>query len=278
MPTAITDVNTFTSPIQTVSDGDGATGANFALAPQGLANRTANLKSRLDAVVASTDNGVRAVRYFATTAALQASTDHVDTTVCMVSGQGLYQYVAASTATALTPLVITPTDVGAGAGRWILLTPTGVANGVATLDSTARVPAVSVRNGIISTAIYPFLSNASTSSASYSDVQSFTTTVVAGDVMIIDGTYYSSTTGGIGNAKIVVVDNGTTYDTGAITTTATTATTLTGAANVMYTALTSGTLTIKVQITVTGAFTFTVYGSATANNVQSRTRVIQLRP
>ena len=48
MPNNITDVDTFTAPIQTVADGDAGSGANFALAPQGLANRTLNLKNRLD--------------------------------------------------------------------------------------------------------------------------------------------------------------------------------------------------------------------------------------
>lgn len=40
MPNNITDVSTFTNPIQTVANGDSADAADFALAPQGLANRT----------------------------------------------------------------------------------------------------------------------------------------------------------------------------------------------------------------------------------------------
>ena len=54
MPNNITDVDIFTAPIQTVADGDAGSGANFALAPQGLANRTLNLKNRIDAIQAWT--------------------------------------------------------------------------------------------------------------------------------------------------------------------------------------------------------------------------------
>jgi hypothetical protein len=49
MPQNITDVSTFTDPIQSVQDGDAANAANFKLAPQGLANRTRHLKNRVDA-------------------------------------------------------------------------------------------------------------------------------------------------------------------------------------------------------------------------------------
>ena len=48
MPNDITDSPVFTDPIQTVADSDAASGANFALAPQGLANRTRHLKNVLE--------------------------------------------------------------------------------------------------------------------------------------------------------------------------------------------------------------------------------------
>lgn len=49
MPVNITDSNTFTDPVQAPDDGDNGNGATFQLAPQALANRTRNLKNRLDA-------------------------------------------------------------------------------------------------------------------------------------------------------------------------------------------------------------------------------------
>jgi len=48
MPNNITDANVFTPTIQTVADGDAANETNFALSPQGLANRTAYLKGEAD--------------------------------------------------------------------------------------------------------------------------------------------------------------------------------------------------------------------------------------
>lgn len=48
MPTNITDVDTFTDPIQVPVDTEPADQAAFALAPQGLANRTRNLKNVTD--------------------------------------------------------------------------------------------------------------------------------------------------------------------------------------------------------------------------------------
>ena len=43
MPQNITDAIAWTNPIQTIAANEGATATNFALAPQGLANRTAYL-------------------------------------------------------------------------------------------------------------------------------------------------------------------------------------------------------------------------------------------
>lgn len=48
MPVNITDVDTFTDPVQAPADADAADGTTFQLAPQGLANRTRNLKNRVD--------------------------------------------------------------------------------------------------------------------------------------------------------------------------------------------------------------------------------------
>lgn len=49
MPNNITDVDTFTDPIQAPADGDALNATTLDLAPQGLANRTRHNKNRLDA-------------------------------------------------------------------------------------------------------------------------------------------------------------------------------------------------------------------------------------
>jgi len=53
MPSNITDVDAFTDPIVAPADGDSANAATFQAAPQGLANRTRNLKNRVDVIEAA---------------------------------------------------------------------------------------------------------------------------------------------------------------------------------------------------------------------------------
>ena len=63
MPVNITDAPIYQATIQTVADGDSASGANFALAPQGLADRTAYLKAHIDdaeAAIAALESDVEA--------------------------------------------------------------------------------------------------------------------------------------------------------------------------------------------------------------------------
>jgi hypothetical protein len=48
MPTSLTDVDAFTAPIQGPADGDVQGAAAYNLGFQGLANRTRNLKNRID--------------------------------------------------------------------------------------------------------------------------------------------------------------------------------------------------------------------------------------
>ncbi len=147
MPNNITDTSTFTATVQTVADGDSATAANFLLAPQGLANRT---KFLYDAIYT---NGVQAIRSVADINALKALTGMANNQVALVRGYGVFYYNSSSTATEQLPLVVTPT---AGGGRWIvsnyesILYPAGVTpGGIAGTDTSGRVVAASVRNGLI---------------------------------------------------------------------------------------------------------------------------------
>jgi hypothetical protein len=115
MPNNITDVITYTSPIQTVADGDAASGANFALAPQGLANRNAFLKNIL---------GVLGVNLLMSgnAAAMQALTNAshplgvANGAVFFVPGQGIYTYVSAGALTVDNRFVYAAT--GLGSGQW----------------------------------------------------------------------------------------------------------------------------------------------------------------
>lgn len=53
MPTNLTDVDTFTAPISVPAAGDNRTAASVETPLQGLANRTRNLKNRLDGIDAA---------------------------------------------------------------------------------------------------------------------------------------------------------------------------------------------------------------------------------
>jgi hypothetical protein len=143
MPQNLTgDTSTF--PTQTApSPGESRTAASVATPLQNAADRTAYLKDRLD-YVDPTREGARRLRRFVSVAALKAVTDLPDKGVALIDGVALYEYDAASTATELSPAVITPTSVGVGAGRWIAVSfgngALNVANGVPQLDANGRVP------------------------------------------------------------------------------------------------------------------------------------------
>jgi hypothetical protein len=83
VPTNITDSSSWTATIQTVANGDAGSETNFALAPQGLANRT---KYLYDEVIT---NGIKKIRTAASTAALKALASVSNNDVVFVSaGQG----------------------------------------------------------------------------------------------------------------------------------------------------------------------------------------------
>jgi hypothetical protein len=156
MPVTLTDdPNSF--PDLVVPDGASARDAiTFATPLQQVANRTRQTKNRLDLIAPSTD-GIRALRTVASLAALRAigAVDHTDNSYAVVEDLGVYRYDIDSLQTPLDPVVVQPTDVvGAGTpGRWHLVAIgkgcLGIANGIAQCDSTGRIPAASVRSGIV---------------------------------------------------------------------------------------------------------------------------------
>lgn len=54
MPVNIIDVDEFTDPVRAPDDGDPGNGATFQISPQDLANRTRNLKNRVDTLYGGT--------------------------------------------------------------------------------------------------------------------------------------------------------------------------------------------------------------------------------
>jgi hypothetical protein len=212
MPQNITDVNAFTSPVTSVADGDGATGANFLLAPQALANRTYYLQQQLQKVLLSTDTGVRLIRPFASAALLRASTDHTDGQICQVYGVGIFQYNSSSGGTDDALKIITPTDVGAGSGRWLLLSPWAVANGLATLDGTTKLTTGQRAGWLVSGQIGAGDAGTTVTTTATAISNNVTLTAVAGDILIIGSTVHMtpSSTVGATSVNLRVQDGGVT--------------------------------------------------------------------
>jgi hypothetical protein len=207
---------TQTAPIA----GEPRTAAGIELPLQNSADRTAYLKDRLDFLDA-TKEGARRLRRFASIAALKASTDHDEGTVAQVDGVGLYQYDSASAVAELSPLVLAPTDVGGGAGRWLVVGygMLDVANGIPKLDGSAKLPtarlaaadgdgrivASAVRNGLVDLQFLT-ITSASTTSTTLVDISgTLSVTAAIGDRLEISLSCKARNTSGGAEGQLKIV-------------------------------------------------------------------------
>ncbi len=216
MPETLTgDPTTF--PAQRAPlDGEPRTAGSVALGFKDSADRTQYLADRL-LYLDPGKTGVRRVRRFVDLAALQAAADHVDATICTTKGFGLYEYDAAFAGPEDLPLVVKPTDVGAGLGAWILQMRSivGGANGVARLDGAGKIPvsylsfsdnqnrivASSVRNGTVSLkALYNLSATTVPNTNTPVDIDgtAMSFNLIEGDVVVI-GIGTSIVFGNVGN-------------------------------------------------------------------------------
>lgn len=208
MPKTLTS-DGLTFPAQTSPVGsESRTGNSIETPLQNASDRSAFVKLRLDNID-PTGEGARRVRRVTSIAALQAVTDLTDLGVILVDGVGFYQFSAASTATALSPMVVTPTSVGGGPGRWLweALGSVDIANGIPKLDGNARLATnklaasnggskilpANVSNGLIGIYTTSAAGPATTTSTSYVDVggSSFAFTLEIGDIVLIGGQAYA---------------------------------------------------------------------------------------
>lgn len=170
MPDNLTDDPTvFPSPVQVPAAADPRSDTSVATPFQQVANRTANNKARLDAVVpfsapgytpalpsgvAIGPGGMLTATTLAALASIPAAnrSDQMQCAVASVNGStfspALYEYSVGGTDAAVANVVIVPGDT---VGRWYLQQygALGAANGIAQLDSTGRVPAANQRNGTV---------------------------------------------------------------------------------------------------------------------------------
>lgn len=181
--------------MRTVSNGDRANFTNFSASPQDLANRTSWLAGQIGGSVARPDStsGVQKMRHVATATLLTALTDLSNGELAIIDGVGLYQYSLGSILS--TDGVSVVNGLG-GVGRWLLIAPRGIANGLAGLDSGTKVANTNLRNVLLETASYVDTNatpNAGTNvsgAAVYTDTAAIVTpaTVLAvGDILKIRG-------------------------------------------------------------------------------------------
>lgn len=202
MQTLTDNPATYPTNVHTVSDGDQGKASNFAVGHQDTANRTAWIAGQLGGSVARPDgtSGVQKFRHVLNAAALTALTDLTNGEIGAVDGGGVYQYNSSATATVDGVSVINGL---ASAGRWLLLTPRAVANGLAPLDSTTKVPAANLPFATIETGSCEEAATTSDptsttaidtfSTTSYVDSGTYKKTVAAalniGDIIEIEGRY-----------------------------------------------------------------------------------------
>lgn len=184
--------------------GEARTAGSVETPFQNAADRAEFLKERL-LYLDPTKEGLRRFRSVASIAALQALTDRPDGTVIEVAGVGLYRFDASSSATELSPLVVKPTDISSGSGRW-LVHGYGMLNapyGIPTLDASGRVAnarlaasgggskilGASVANGIVDVYTASAAAAMSTTSVAYVNVGSISVvfTLEIGDRVLIFG-------------------------------------------------------------------------------------------
>lgn len=104
MPVNITDVDVFTDPVQAPADGDSANGVTFQLTPQHLANRTRNLKNRLDGLPAANNTWAGTNTF---NGLVKLTSGYIDNSLG-VDGEMLYVDGTTGTPTAVSRTVTVP--------------------------------------------------------------------------------------------------------------------------------------------------------------------------
>lgn len=221
MPNNLTDDPTqFPEPIQVPAAGDPRTDTSVAFPFQQLADRTANNKARVDAVVpfsapgasalpAGVVSGVSTLLTAVSISTMQAipAAERTAGMLCVVADAGIYQYTA-TPPSALANVVVIPND---SIGGWLLLAAgyllLNQPNTVVQSDSSGRVPAASVRNGLVYVQGNNQASigvNTSTTGVQqvYSGGAPFSFACLAGDIIEVDFSCYATIPA---NALVTVV-------------------------------------------------------------------------
>jgi hypothetical protein len=184
VPTILTPTGSYgTDNVSVPVDGDPRNAGSIQPAFQSLLDKTSATKARLDA-------GVNKVRTVADLTTLKGLTGMATGEHAVVKNLGLYEFDSGSALTVAEPVIVQPT---VGGGRWLHVNrSTGVANGFATLDATAKVPAAQLRGQIVAYNI-PFVASTGTltsgSPVTLSGAVAVIAGAVAGDVLLASGAY-----------------------------------------------------------------------------------------
>lgn len=126
MPVNITDVDVFTDPVQAPADGDSANGVTFQLTPQHLANRTRNLKNRLDGLPAANNTWAGTNTF---NGLVKLTSGYIDNSLG-VDGEMLYVDGTTGTPTAVSRTAVVPVSDGEGSGAYDYATAAVLFSGI----------------------------------------------------------------------------------------------------------------------------------------------------
>lgn len=184
MPTNLSDVSTFTSPVAVPADGDARNAASVQTPFQALANRTKWLYDKIT-------NGVPRVQFYSSTAALANVTGQVNGDVAIVNGTylGVYIYDTGVSGADLSPWFVKPTGFLDGAsGRWKHLFYSFGVNASAIYNENRWI--IPPANHLPAAPSFATSNSGTvTMTGSYQDVGPSVTinSLLVGDVLVIDG-------------------------------------------------------------------------------------------
>lgn len=213
---------------------------------------------------------------------------HLAGTQTVDSGGGIILASGATFGTVSGSIVIgTSVAINGGtiSGATITGGSVGAASGIATLDSSSKLTSTQRGGWIVAMGQTVLASNFSSTSTTYVDVTGLScsiTGVVAGDKILVDLSVVGAVAlSGTFAFKAMVNDSGTDYDVGQevrglLNAYSAVIYPSNASRSFVYTALNSGTLTVRVQSLGTVSTGHYVYG--TANNCASTIRLTQIRP
>jgi len=224
MSHALTETPTKGSTVTVPDDGDGATGASVETPFQALTDRVAWCEDAID-----TSGGKHPLKTVNALAALTGIAGPSNGDQRIVTGYGLYQFVAGDTTTAFSPWVVTHAS-----GRWFHATYSSIADsGVGALLATlsgGKLPIARHTNGIVRTNETAYtgtwgsvIAGASTTGAAWfpTSVDHVESSLQVGDIVEITAYLYCNASGPAPAycwARLSVVDDSAGSTTGPTTT------------------------------------------------------------